>query len=239
MSSSIELSTADRPPSLAEVAYEAIRQAIVDKRFPPGHRMTETALAEQLGISKTPVREAMVRLRHVGVLEPAGNRKERVIVPSAERLREAFEVREVLEGFTAGAAAERGSDEQREAILDAARSSVKQASDADIKAFRRSDRAFHHAVAEAARNPQLARILDDALLLVGVIVERDVDVQTSIDGGRQHITIAEAIRHRDAEAARREMREHLQFARTVHLDAMTDAAARGDSGARASAAVQR
>src|SRR5207249_1759968 len=61
-----------RPDSLTDAVYEAIRRGIIDRRLAPGSPVTEAALAEQLGVSKTPVREALLRLKDIGVIEPNG-----------------------------------------------------------------------------------------------------------------------------------------------------------------------
>src|SRR5919204_5450508 len=89
----------DRPESLAEMVYEAIRQSIMDKTLKPGSRVSEVGLARQLGVSKTPVREAMLRLRRIGVIESEGLRGGQVVRPSAAAIRQAYELREALEVF--------------------------------------------------------------------------------------------------------------------------------------------
>ena len=68
-----------RPDSLTDAVYEAIRRGIIDRRLAPGSPVTEAALAEQLGVSKTPVREALLRLKDIGVIEPNGKRGGRVV----------------------------------------------------------------------------------------------------------------------------------------------------------------
>src|SRR2546429_2443129 len=67
-----------RPESLADMVYDAIRRLVMDKTLPPGSRVSENALAERLGVSKTPVREAMLRLRQIGVIQSDGVRGGRV-----------------------------------------------------------------------------------------------------------------------------------------------------------------
>src|ERR1035437_699214 len=81
-----------RRHSLTEQVYDAIRDAIVSKALPPGIRLSEAALAEKFGVSKTPVREALLRLGAVGLVESEGNAT-RVVTPSRDRIRHAYEVR--------------------------------------------------------------------------------------------------------------------------------------------------
>ena len=96
-----------RPDSLTDAVYEAIRRGIIDRRLAPGSPVTEAALAEQLGVSKTPVREALLRLKDIGVIEPNGRRGGRVVQLSEVSVRRAYEVRDALEPYAAGRAAER------------------------------------------------------------------------------------------------------------------------------------
>jgi DNA-binding GntR family transcriptional regulator len=101
-----------RPDSLTDAVYEAIRRGIIDRRLAPGNPVTEAALAEQLGVSKTPVREALLRLKDIGVIEPNGRRGGRVVQLSELSVRRAYEVRDALEPYAAGRAAERAEANQ-------------------------------------------------------------------------------------------------------------------------------
>lgn len=207
-----ELAAAARPQSLADSAYAAIREAITNKTFPPGQRLTEAGLAKQLNMSKTPVREALLRLRQVGLVEPSGGRGGRVVSPSAKRLADAFEVRGAIEPLTARGAAQHASAGARRAIESAALASMDAAAAGDFELFRRHDGTFHRLIAGASGNRQLERMLDDTLVLISALVERDMPkLATTIDGGRQHVAIAGAIsERRDAEAAS-QMGAHIEM----------------------------
>src|SRR2546421_11249040 len=95
----VQFQPLEAPERLADMVYEAIRQSIMDKTLAPGSRVTESGIAQQLGVSKTPVREALLRLRRIGVIEPEGVRGARVVSPSRAAIREAYEIREALEVF--------------------------------------------------------------------------------------------------------------------------------------------
>ena len=208
----VELAATIPRQSLADAVYAAIREAITNKTFLPGRRLTEAGLAEQLDVSKTPVREALLRLREVGLVEPTGGRGGRVVRPSAKRLTDAFEVRAAIEPFTARVAAQRASAGERRGIESAALGSMNAASAADIELFRHHDGTFHRLIATASGNPQLERMLDDTLVVICALVERDVpDIATSIDGGRQHVEIADAIAERRAGDAALGMHEHIEM----------------------------
>lgn len=200
-----------KPESLTEVVYATILDAIVDRVLEPGAQVTESGIAKRLQVSKTPVREAFLRLREIGLLEPHGARGSRVLQPSLTTLRQAFEMREALESFTAELAATRADEEAIEGIAEAARRSLDHSLAGEIGGFQACDRAFHQRIALAAANPRVAKAIDDAGVLVRTLRQRDVpDMHDLVACGESHVRIAEAIERHEGERAAREMREHLQ-----------------------------
>jgi DNA-binding GntR family transcriptional regulator len=202
----------DAPEPLADSVYAAICDSIVDKTLQPGARVTESAVARQLGVSKTPVREALLRLRHIGVIEPDGVRGGRVVRPSRARIREAYEVREALEVFAVRAVAERGDGQaDLKPIRTAAARSVQRARCGDHVGFRSWDFSFHRAIAEAAANPQLTRLIDDVFTLIGTLRQRDFpDGRWSLECAQGHARIARAIARGDVGGAESATREHIR-----------------------------
>jgi DNA-binding GntR family transcriptional regulator len=199
------------PERLADVVYDAIRQSIMDKTLPPGARVTESGIAGQLGVSKTPVREAMLRLRRIGVIEPDGVRGARVISPSRSQIRQAYEVREALEVFAVRIAAERVSGDDLERICDAAERSLKGAAKGDQAEFREWDFVFHRAIAEASDNPRLTELIEDVFTLIGTLRQRDFpEAGWSVECGKAHVRIADAIARRDTTSAEAEARAHIR-----------------------------
>ena len=99
-----------RPSSVREAAYGHLRDSILRGSLLPGTRISEPNLAEQLGISRTPVREALQRLSQEGLVELTPAKGARVRVLSAEEVREVYEARAMLEGEAARLAAERASE---------------------------------------------------------------------------------------------------------------------------------
>lgn len=213
-----------KPRSLSEVVYDAIRSSIASKRLAPGTIVVESSLAARLRVSKTPVREALLRLESVGLVEPDGARGHRVVSPSADTIREAYEVRLVLERGLAQRAAVIASPADQEEILNIAECSLKSAEAGDVEdGFRKWDRQFHSAVSRSAGNVRLARLAEDAAVVASVLRERDVpDVQDAIQCGRQHVDIAMAICSRDAEAASRASEVHVNDVRNLVLVAFTE-----------------
>ena len=93
------------PTSLGEVVFERMRDAIIDKSLPPGSRIAEWAIAEQLGVSRTPVRETLWRLRQMGLIETVGRKGYQVAHPSRTAIEQAYEVHEALQVLATGVAA--------------------------------------------------------------------------------------------------------------------------------------
>lgn len=212
MGSPVEFSPLDtRPERLADMVYEAIRQSIMDKTLKPGSRVSEVGLAQQLGVSRTPVREAMLRLRRIGVLESDGLRGALVARPSEEAIRQAYEIREALEVFAVRALTARVSDEDLERIREAAANSLERARAGDQAGFREWDFVFHQAIADAAGNPRLEELIEDVFTLIVTLRQRDYPTRTaSVECGVAHLRIVEAMARGDAEAAEAAAREHIR-----------------------------
>ena len=183
----------------------------MDKSLAPGARVTESGIAEQLGVSKTPVREALLRLRRIGVIEPDGVRGGRVVRPSRSAIRDAYAVREALEVFAVRSVAERVSGTELERICEAAARSLERAEDGDEAGFREWDFNFHRRLAEAAANPRLTELIEDVFTLIGTLRQRDFpDSRWPVDCARGHVRIADAIARRDIPEAEAAAREHIR-----------------------------
>jgi DNA-binding GntR family transcriptional regulator len=201
----------EAPERLADAVYDAIRQSIADKTLAPGARVTESGIAQQLGVSKTPVREALLRLRRIGVIEPDGVRGGRVVRPSRSAIREAYEVREALEVFVVRSVTERVSGGDLERICEAAARSLACAEEGDQAGFREWDFVFHRTIAEAAANPRLKELIEDVFTLIGTLRQRDFpDDRWPVDCARGHVRIADAIARRDVAEAEAAAREHIR-----------------------------
>ncbi|WP_412517431.1 GntR family transcriptional regulator [Actinomadura madurae] len=207
-----------RPDNLTTTVFEAIRDNIVNARLAPGSRVSEASLASQLQVSKTPVREALLRLRHIGLVEPVG-RGLRVVRPSVRSIRDAYEYRAGIEATAARYAANRASTQQHEDILQLAQLSLARASAGDTAGFRQADRAFHLAIADAARNTILRRNIEDTLVLVAALRERDTEPSggDSVECAREHVAVAAAIRAGDPKLASSQLADHIHHVMSLVL----------------------
>jgi len=191
----------ERPDNLTDLVFAAIRDWIVNASLPPGSSVSEATLARELNVSKTPVREALLKLRRIGLVEPT-SRGLRVTLSSAQSVRDAFEYRAVLESGAATYAAEHATGDQLDSIQYWAVESLASARDGDQDGFRRADHQFHMAVADASGNEFMRSAIEDAFILTVALRQRDVSlVRDFIPDALEHIEIADALRARNATAS--------------------------------------
>ncbi len=200
-----------RPDSLALWVYNTLRQAIIDGRMPAGTKPTEASLAKELGVSKTPVREALLRLKDIGLIESDGPMAGRIVSPSLDRIRDTYEVREALECASARLAGERGDRGLLLAARREAERTVVAADRRDNTAYREADNAFHGTIAQAGGNHQLARMIDDTNALITALRQRDLPgLDASPLCAAQHMQIAGALLDGQTDQAVAFMSEHVR-----------------------------
>jgi DNA-binding GntR family transcriptional regulator len=195
--------------SLAEKAYVAIRRLIVALELGPGSVINERELVEQLGIGRTPVREALRRLAHEGLVEVYPRRGMFVTDVDVRKLAFVSEVRVALEPEAARLAAERATDAERaelQELLDEL-----DAAGADDHALMALDERIHRAVYRCARNDLLATTLEQyyvlALRIWTIALDRQHELNDAVQG---HRALLEAIHDGDAERAAATMRAHVE-----------------------------
>lgn len=200
--------------SLRRRAYESIRADILGGDLAPGTPISEAERAESLGISRTPVREAMQQLAQDGLIEVFPKRGTFVARLSARDVRESFELREAVETFAARLAAERRSDDD----LDRMRAALTDvpAAGRDSRYARLAD--FHRLIVQAARNRYLQQSFDgstDRIDLASRLAARILGPQPP---DASHQAILDAIERGDGPAAEESMRRHLRH----HAEALLE-----------------
>jgi len=146
-----------RAPSAAEQAHGRLKALILDNALPPGAQRLESELALQLGLSRTPVREALVRLQQEGLVEITPRHGMRVQPIAAADMREIYEVLNSLEPTAAELLARRADPAAGLERLDAACTAMEQALAAqDRRAWAAADEAFHLGLVELCGNRRLA-----------------------------------------------------------------------------------
>jgi len=144
-------------PRLSDTAYNVLRQRIVSLRLPPGMRLDEEELIADLGVGRTPLREAIARLQHEGLVMVMPRRATIVAPLDLEDLHQLIEARLVLEPDVAARAARRSNPDLAAALAEAVDAADRAARSGDVDAYVDSDLRFHDAVADACGNVHLAR----------------------------------------------------------------------------------
>ena len=198
-----------QPVSLADKAYQAIRELIVSLELAPGAVIDEPELMERLGIGRTPVREGLRRLAHERLVEVYPRRGMFVTGVDVRELARLSEVRTVLEPEAARLAAERATDLDRAAVAELL--DELGAGGRDDRELMELDERIHGAVYRAAHNDLLEATLGQyyvlALRIWSMALDRQEELEEAVDA---HRTLLEAIRDGDGERAAETMRAHVQ-----------------------------
>ncbi|ULH15582.1 GntR family transcriptional regulator [Deinococcus sp. KNUC1210] len=199
----------ERPTLIREEVYSHLRDAIVGGEFAPGERLGEVELTARLGVSRTPIREAIQRLTQEGLLENLPGRGARIRVVSAAEARDAYVVRETLDGLAAELAATQHTDTDAQA-LKTALAALEDAPGSDYREQTRLDLNFHRAIAQAAHNAALLDLSRDLEQRVALIKHQTRTYNAHPQTSQQHHAILKAVLSRDADAARDAARTHVR-----------------------------
>jgi DNA-binding GntR family transcriptional regulator len=217
-------------PSLADQAYRVLRQMLTDGDLEPGERLTERDLATRLGVSPTPVREAIRRLEHERLLERNDGRALTVAQPSLRRLAELREIEAALRGVAAKLATVAASDAELEEIRTTFEASARLSSKArpraaDVAEILRLTGRMHALIDDASHN---------ALLVQMIATAKAFDWQTRLRAAERlgasypvhepqqhHRAIVEALVARDGERAEALMVAHIREAGQRLLDVVS------------------
>jgi DNA-binding GntR family transcriptional regulator len=218
----MEIIAADALQSPDERVYSAIYNAVQAHRLAPGVKLKEVELTQLFKVSRTSVRNALLRLSHKGLVELSPNRGAVVAQPSAEDCRELFEARRAVEGTIVEVLARAGAP--------AAVAELREMVEAQRLAFAAGDRQeghriafdFHRRLAQLSGNRILAQFVDDLLSRMPLVIlslggdSRATGEANDADHA-DHAELVEAIAAGRADEARRILVEHLQ-----HLEAALD-----------------
>jgi DNA-binding GntR family transcriptional regulator len=189
-----------------------IENSILAGEFEPGERLDETLLASRFGVSRTPIREALMQLNAIGLIEQRPRRGAVVVDPGPHRIFEMFEVMGELEGAAGALAARRLTPESRQTITDAHHACERSATDGNTDTYYYDNEAFHYAIYAASGNgflqeqcAALHRRLRPYRRLQLRVTHR---LATSF---AEHCGIVDAIFRNDADAARRLLYEHVSI----------------------------
>jgi DNA-binding GntR family transcriptional regulator len=197
-------------PSLADAVSQAVRDGIAAGELVPDQTYSVYQLAEVLGVSRSPVREGMLRLAEAGLVEIRRNRGFRVLPPRAHDIEEIIEIRLALEPPAARKAALLGSDSQHGAIRAALDTMAAAAERGDEASFWVADRALHDLLLRAAGNARSAGIvaqLRSTTALLGP--PTTASGRTLAEILAEHSPVVAAVVAREGGTAEEAMRAHL------------------------------
>jgi DNA-binding GntR family transcriptional regulator len=208
-----------RASSLADLAYERLTEALLSGELSPGDRLVQDDLALRLGVSRTPLREALQRLEREGIIRAAGGRGHVVPELTGGDIAHLYEVREAIEGHAARLVAARANSS-----VDAIEAELHRLSAAAGTSGRdafQANRLAHRAVVEQAGNPFLLEVFDD-LWGRSVTLQAWGDYYASVDAHidlvTDHADVLAALRSGDPEHAGAVMVEHVREGLHRHQD---------------------
>lgn len=203
---------------VADAVYERVREEIFTGALPPGTRLSVPALAEQLQVSRSPVREAVTRLVHERLAREEPRRGAVVARVGPPELATLYEVREVLEGLVARLAVENTGRRLVDRLAEVLHEHEQAVETADVARHMEADMRFHTLVRQAAGNSEAIRVLDEIQTRVRLAM-----YTTTVTAGprralEDHQAIFAAIRSADPAEAERTARAHVVRLRAALLD---------------------
>ncbi|OHE16830.1 MAG: hypothetical protein A2X96_05810 [Syntrophobacterales bacterium GWC2_56_13] len=211
--------------SVREKTYDYLKSNILSGRFVPGERLAEEHLAEELGVSRTPVREALHKLEQEGLIEPLESRGFCVPHDSPEEIEDLFDIRTVLEGYTLKIICERITDEQIEKLeemIDKAEDALRWKRIGEVFQWNTQFHdTLHSLVADKRRFHSLIVNLRKYMLRYRKDTLQNLGAgKRAIDGHRQ---ILLALKLKDPELCERVMRIHIRLSKEDALQTNREA----------------
>ncbi len=200
--------------SLVDAAYNSIRRRILDNVWSPGHQALEQEVALELGMSRTPVREALIRLAKEGLVEVVPRRGMRVLPVSPADMKDIYEILSALESKAAELlASRRPSDTELKPLITATQAMEKALAKGDLDAWAAADELFHERLIRMAGN----RLLTNAVMTYWDRAHRARMFTLRlrplpVNSTKEHMALVERLREGDAVGAAAVNSEHRQRA---------------------------
>lgn len=202
-------------PNLRDTVYEAIRASILGHEYPSGAKVPEIVLAKNLGVSRTPVREALNRLEREGIVDVVPRYGAFVRTFTREEILEILRIQEVLEGLAVSLAAPRISDDEITAMeIDLKRISTDIHMPEILNRFMSYDIHFHGTIAAACNSARLESLLSNIRAQMTMCRFATMHLPGRISRSvTEHLAIIEAIKSRGPEKAEKAARAHISAVR--------------------------
>jgi len=210
-------------PNLRNQVYDILKKRIILREIEPGKKINEEELAESLGVSRTPIRETLVRLEHEGIVRIIPRRGAFVVSQSNKEVIDLLQVREVLEGLVVRLATE---NMERD-LFDHLRRCLKEISSTDerddrLLKYTPADVQFHALLLEACNNPLLKSMMETVNSHLQMVRLRTVALPGRPEQTvREHYEILEAVEQGNPILAEKSMRKHVESVRRDVLKNIT------------------
>ncbi|MCC8189430.1 MAG: GntR family transcriptional regulator [Planctomycetes bacterium] len=212
------------PVALYKRVEERIRQAIVTGRMNTNTIYTETSIAKQMNVSRTPVREAILDLASRGFVTILPRRGFQVTMFSEKEIREVYDLRWAIESFAVRTIAEDPARYDLTALVAAARDQKEKAEKQEIGGAVASGRDFHHQLLRQIDNSMIDRIFADIQAIINVTwIQAFTHSISAVDVAGDHLQLVHRIEQGDADAACLLLREHLDRSKAAVLQAQVSA----------------
>ncbi len=213
----------DNYKPLRELVFESLREAIIQGVLKPGERLMEIQLAEEIGVSRTPIREAIRKLELDGFVVMVPRKGAFVAGISMKDIIEVFEVRTALEGLAASLAADRITDDEMDELERSLAVYAEECAKTDLDGIVSSDTHFHELIYQASRNERLSQIIVHLKEQIQRFRKTSLSQPgRSKDAVEEHRRIVEAIGMRDSELAMNMAREHIEAAEQILLNSLQE-----------------
>lgn len=208
-------------PNKTEKVYELLLRSIIDRSFSPGQRLVERNLAKKLGVSKTPVREALKKLKEEGLVEGTAYHGFFVARISRKDIEEIYALREVLEGLAARDATKKINQEQIRELNSIVQSFENYVRDKDFEYYNLVDLKFHNLLAAISENKRLSKIMQLLRNQTRILMSTSVILPGRIEASlEEHKKIINAIVSQEPDLAEQFAREHIKNVKKAVLSSL-------------------
>lgn len=211
--------------NVSEAAYSAVKQILLSSRYSPGQRIDIEDLCRSLEVSRTPVVEALNRLKAEGMVEIIPRKGAYLVTLSMEKAQELYTVREALEAMASRLAAKRLTKRRLAMLKSALDKQARSLKDEDVEGYTKATIEFHDTILEAAGNKTLSRMLEAVYAQIEALRLRIFYLPSRLEASyAEHQRIYQALAEGDPAAAEREARQHIETTTSEVLSLLADAA---------------
>ncbi len=195
---------------LRDVVFHTLRDAILKGELEPGERLMEIHLANKLGVSRTPIREAIRMLEKEGLAVTIPRRGAQVARMTEKDLEDVLEIRDALDGLAVECACRRMTEETFDKLKDAMNAFLAAVESGDVRTIVEADESFHNVIYEAADNPKLGNIIsnlkEQMYRFRYEYVKNDLDYTRLVE---EHSQIMDGLKRQDVAYVKEIMHTHL------------------------------